>query len=148
MQKSQLGVESSCSKTGRRPLGVRAVHEARSGGADGGSRKRPCSVPAAAGGTPTAPSPILDTEPSARGPANTHWSLGPSRKPSLEKLMAAGRERRSLVPEQRGQITEPAPWQCAQVPVNTSPHTDFTWLNAMEKDASCERVTMTAQACW
>lgn len=71
---------------------------------------------------------------------STHWKLGPSRKPILATLMAAGRERRSFVPLQRGQITLPAPWQCSQVPVNTSVHTCLTWWNAIEKDATCKRM--------
>jgi hypothetical protein len=68
--------------------------------------------------------------------AAAHWKSGPSTKPSAVTLTAAGRDRRSFVPEHRGQMTEPAPWQCAQVPVKISPHAFFTWLNAMEKDAT------------
>ena len=41
--------------------------------------------------------------------AAAHWKSGPSTKPSAVTLTPAGRDRRSFVPEHRGQMTEPAP---------------------------------------
>ena len=49
----------------------------------------------------------------------------------------AGRLRRLLVPEQRGQMTVPAPRQCAHLLTNSSSHRVRAWLITMAKEATC-----------
>ena len=68
---------------------------------------------------------------------DAHWSPGASRRSKSLMRSWAGRLRRLLVPEQRGQMTVPAPRQCAHLLTNSSSHRVRAWLITMAKEATC-----------